>query len=145
MRPAVFYSMFRHCTEVSISVNVLIVPGGRGCVISYLFRAQGNTKCGQTWTDWVTVYTSIFKACIAWPRTAVFVGGRTECLHSASAVEGSRGDKGEAACTVLYSCIVYVTNQWGREFQNFAIGSHLSDRIYEAIRPFIPHRNLLTL
>jgi hypothetical protein len=28
-----------------------------------------------------------------------------ECLHRTKAVEGSGGGKGEAACTVLYSCI----------------------------------------
>jgi hypothetical protein len=29
-------------------------------------------------------------------------------------LEGSREGKGEPACTVLYSCIAYVTSQQGR-------------------------------
>jgi hypothetical protein len=38
-------------------------------------------------------------------------GGARECLHRTIAPDGSRDGKGEAACTVLYTCTAYVTSQ----------------------------------
>jgi hypothetical protein len=40
--------------------------------------------------------------------------GARECLHRTMALEGSREGRGEAVCSVLYSCKAYVTSQHDR-------------------------------
>jgi hypothetical protein len=81
----IFFYLMRICLHLYFEGVFNFRPGG--CIFQYILSGQG---------------------------LLISLEGTRECLHCTKALEGSREGKGETACTVLYSCIAYITRQQGR-------------------------------
>jgi hypothetical protein len=78
-------------------------------------KTQGRCRSSVQYqfSEYSTVRSSMVGYILSDQGLPISLKDARECLHRATA-EGIREGKGEAACTVLYSCISYVISQQGR-------------------------------